>query len=389
MININSRLEKAKMVAHTAVVTGVGSPDEFTGALTLLKEFDAFRAHSTLEAGLVDDWLSCVCQESPERPLNEAARVQEDALMAAVRLWEVSTLPEAEERVGGFARISKEMASVAEGGVLRSYDTRISSNTNRIEVPKAENSDIDVSGGINDERTLIGDTDPRAVGMVGGGMPPKSLVSDMLQQEGSAIENTSREEVEGMKDDRPPERSSDRVGMDATPIDSEVPSANPAEPVEIQSEEESTAQVGEVLDATVVSEAVARTLYERTTSRQQKEEHADVLNGSPAQDVPANIPSGQASIAVVVDEGESFVDAEAEVEDDVSEASKVGLKILDVTALLVEKVLFVGLPTVVSGGALIWERLDNAANGAKGREGWTLLKRLKNDWSRDEKMVPE
>lgn len=388
MINIITRLENAKKAADTAVATGVGTPDEVAGALTLLQEFDAFRAHSLFEEGLVNDWLSCVCQESPERALNEAARVHEDALMAAVRLWEASTLPEAEKRAGAFARISQEMASVTEEEVSRSYSERISGHTNEAGGPETAES-LEVSGKLNDERSLTGDTDPRAVDMAGGGMPSKSSVSEMLQQESTAIEDPSRKGLAGVKGNRLRERPSDGMGVDTTPVDPKVSSADPAEPVETKLVEEFTAQVDAVLDATVVSEAVARTLYERTTSRQPEEERTDVLNGSPAQDVPTSTPSEQASIAVVVDESASFVDAEAEVEDDVSEASKVGLKILDVTALLVEKVLFVGLPTVISGGALMWERLDNAVNGARGREGWTLLKRLKKDWSRDEEMAPE
>ncbi|CAM9151008.1 unnamed protein product [Discosporangium mesarthrocarpum] len=83
-------------------------------------------------------------------------------------------------------------------------------------------------------------------------------------------------------------------------------------------------------------------------------------------------------VQVVTDEDEGVVDATATVEDE-DEQNKVALKVLDVLALLVEKVLFTGVPALVLGGALAWERVDNAVNGARGRKGWRLLKCIKRD----------
>lgn len=119
-----------------------------------------------------------------------------------------------------------------------------------------------------------------------------------------------------------------------------------------------------MLDATVVSDILEAPL--------------DVTGG-----VGASSGGGLSESAVIaveiVDEVPSFVDTEAEVEDDLSDPKRVALKFFDVLALLIEKILFHGLPTIVSGGTLVWERLDNAVNGAKGRRGWRLLQRLKEE----------
>lgn len=375
MVNMTSRFQEAKTVVDTAVATGEHNGEGIVRAVGLLQEFDANRACRISAAGVVDDWLITVRQESPERALDDAGRVHEDALLAAARLWEVSVSAfrvrgkhaSAVDRIANeIDRVAKpSVAAASEEAVIVETEEVVPSNTGRLGEPEIAGVKNNVLGGIEGASTLISDT--------GGEV--------MLKLESITADDASREDVVEVEREQAREIWVDEVVVDNSSTASGASFVDPVIPAEIQELEEPMAQVEVVRDAFVVSESVARTLYERTASRQLEGEHAEIITSSPTKDISASSSSARGSIALVIDENQSFVDTEAEVEDDISDPTRVGIKVLDVIALLVEKVLFVGLPTALSSGALVWERLDNVVNGAKGRKGWRLLKRFKKDWS--------
>lgn len=390
MINIKSRFQEAKTVADTAVARGGGNRNGVFRALKLLEEFDANRARSTSEAVFVNEWLSTVRRESSERALDDAGRVHEDAMVAAARLWEVSVsaLPGPGEHASAVNRIANEVASVAEAVVAVSAsvgetEAVVSIKASRMGGPDMAGFNSSGLSGVEDAANLIRNTGEK-VELAEVDMMPYPASAGIPEQESATADNTPLEDAVGMKEERAQKAWSEEVVLENESTVAEAPFVETAMPVDIEAFEEFTAQVEAALDATVVSDVVASMLHERTTSRPLEREYAEVITGSPPQDVLTTSTSGEKSITIVVDESQSFVDTEAEVEDDISDPSRVGIKVLDVTALLIEKILFVGLPTVLSGGALVWERVDNVVNGAKGRRGWKLLKRFKKDWSGDE-----
>lgn len=373
---------------------GLGVPElEFSSnSLELLQSFDAEVIACQQEAKKVGGPLAVVWRESAERARDEAGHAHEHALVAACRLWEASAVDGIDQRactVDGIrlALTKVEEEEVSPSSVLRAEGDKsmtVPSEVGRRRVSKAVGAKVWTERDKNVRLRMVKDEAARDtesidqqadVAQVGegtrvayvasndGGVQVEDLVSDVEATPGTAPPDITRVTAETAM--------YQNVTSGATTVDAEV---NPDFGQSSTSVDAVDAKI--VRDTTVMRSSVAPSLNARGTR------HIGG-GGSSRNDLPSEMPEIMAadtsSIEVVVDESSSYVDVEAEVEDDVSDPARVGLKFLDVSALLIEKVIFVGLPTLVSGGSLVWERVDNAINGAKGRKGWKLLTRLKKD----------
>lgn len=364
---------------------GIAELDFVNETLELLQSFDVERAGRRQDAEAVEEWLDVVWGESAERARGDAENVHEQALVAACRWWEASSRPDVNQQVTTVDRIKLEVARLEELEVKVLLPT----------VPEAEVAQIDAG--------VVGSKDGQvSVAEVARTRPLREVAKTeqvrVKTDKQARIAQSSTQQTRGAQAKvgatKPTVTHGERVeadmGESAANVDGNArlgeSTADPQVAPEIAPGKANTPTETsfdltdvdeEALDATVVSESVARSLDERNFKQTgaARERLPDSLVDEPAGVATA----GSSSIEVVVGENEAFVDIEADVEDDVSDVTRVGLKVLDVSALLLEKVLFVALPTVFAGGSLVWERIDNAVNGAQGRKGWRLLKRLKKD----------
>lgn len=298
------------------------TPEFVGGAIEVLYLLDDERTHQR-QSDAINEQIGIVRLQSAERAKVDAAYAHEEAFLAACRLWEAS-------------------ATIAYGEQPRTIEWI------RMDLAKLEEAEIEVpSAPVKEEEKLDLWRESNA---------RVSLATE--KQETDARGKAHRQESWFLEEQDKADPSGG-VGHHDPPLDS--PS------VDTKVSRDRKGFDCPVHDATVVSDTV------------------EALPGKENRGLEASIGgrSDESMITVIgselVNDLPSFIDAEAEVEDDLLDPAKLGLKFLDVLALLLEKVIFDGLPVIASGGALVWDRIDNAINGAKGQSGWRLLRRLKKD----------
>lgn len=382
-MTISSRLREAREVGDLADSIGMAELDFVDDCLELLQSCDVERKGRRQDAEAVEEWLDVVRGDSAERARGETINVHEQALVAAWRLWEASSQPEFNGQVTAVDRIKLEVARLEQpeievpppavpevaqinAGVRGSEDRQVGvAEVARAgplrEVPETEQVWVET----NKQAPVADSTAQQARGAqtkVGATKPTAKRGARLEADTGKPAAYVDGSAQFGESTTNP------QVTMEISPEKVNTPTESSFDFIDANED---------ALDATVVSESVARSLDKRNIRQTgaASEGLPDSSVGKPAGVAEAD----SSSIEVVVGEEQTFVDIEADVEDDVSDTTRIGLKVLDVSALLIEKVLFIGLPTVLAGGAVVWERVDNALNGAKGRKGWRLLKRLKKD----------
>lgn len=340
-----------------------------TTTIGLLQAFEDEVASRQQEAKTVGRLLAVVREESEERARGEAGRAHEHALMAACRLWEASAVEGMDQRASRSNSLRLELTRVEEEGKSGPSFAGAEGDSSTGVAPEAgrKAGRNGLSKAAAEERSSERAQTER-LRMVQGEAVREAESSNQQASVAPAGEGLGGASIPAVDGGAQVEGSV--TDVKATP---RTASSDPA-PVTVgenmgKSVDEVKRDIGQpsridAIDATLVSDA--------TVVRSS----APSLNG---YEESRRTASDTSSIEVVVGEPASYVDVDVEVEDDVSDPTRVGLKFLDVSALLIEKILFVGLPTLVSGGSLVWERVDNAINGAKGRKGWKLLNRLKKD----------
>lgn len=409
LAQISSRVGEARAIMDTAA-GGRGPEVAYVAeALEVLQEFDEERARGSRAVEPVNVWLGVVCRESSERALNGPGNVHEDAFSAAARLWEASSLLGAKEGVTSLERLTREVFKMEQRpealnfardvfDVIKTDDAGRSNvgakedphfsdlnqiaRTDQSEIAVSEEeSEVAVASGaipnMADDASITVITEGENIGMTTG-VEPDPIRTKIPGQARVTTNSVSKPSVTNSDD------SVWELGKSGARVDFVVLGDGPSgvkapSYVEVQ-QLRGAHPSSEALDVTVVSESFATLLLEQTTSLTKERTRFDSVASVSSRDGSISSGSGETSIEIVAAGRHSYVDVEAEVEDDTSDVSKAALKILDVIALLVEKILFVGLPTILSGGALVWERVDNAFNGAKGPNGWRLLKGFKRDW---------
>lgn len=426
IVSIKSRLKKVRKSVNFAYGPRGLALDVVSRSLELLRSFDEERIRRQLEAGKAKDRLDVVRQDSAERGQADAGKVHEEALVAACRLWEASAVEGISKRVGIVDRIKVEVARVEKADVSTlseqerrdALDLSVDVEYRKTSVAKFTETE-QWSKDVKTERVRVqggrqggipGGKQEGIPGSKQGGIPggkqggrPGGKQGGMpgSKQGGMPGESDQQVNIEqrlGVSVSKAATDIQVQSGVEATPVvappkvttvsaTSVVTSYFAMDDVDATGEiafdsgsrgAKDAVDASIVCDATVVSDLVARpvnNLKTRNMSTERVEKSGNSLSTK-----TAGVASDESSIEVVLDQTQPFVDIEAEVEDDLSDPTRVGLKVLDVIALLIEKVFFIGLPALVSGGSLVWERVDNAINGAKGRGGWELHKGLKKDY---------
>lgn len=375
-MSMRSRLREALHVGDIVDDIAAADIDFISGNLELLQLLDDERSSRRQEAEAVKQGLDVVWRESAERASDDAGNVHEDALVAACRLWHASAAEGINEQASAIDDIKMKLTNVKESNVdvptvpeTKGLDSTAVSGKNGgmgvVEVAEAEHVRVEK----DEPRTVETGSQQARVAQVGGAVSTAST-NDDTQVESSQVGGDVATVI--APPDLPPVTAAPQVNAEVV---ADKMAGNAKDPFVFSTADNDAVDATVVSDATLVSDSVARSLDGRRIRKTGTAREEDP-NGA----LPKESPSiSESSIEVVVDDTQPFVDTEVEVEDDVSDPTKVGLKVLDVFALLIEKVLFVGLPAVVSGGALVWERVDNAINGANGRKGWVLLNTLKKD----------
>ncbi|CAM9440548.1 unnamed protein product [Hapterophycus canaliculatus] len=356
---------------------------EFSSELEdILWAFDDEVVACQEEAKMVGRPLAVVRQESPERARNEAGNAHEYAFLVACRLWDASAV----EGVGKPAQESE--------GIDRDFNTVQNLQVTTTPVFETEVvKSLGVANDVGEENlamvsgaelsTRTAKTEQSRATEDGAARDTESSVQQARVtqvDEATSIAyapNTCRAPAGVPGEETIAMLATSGTGTDFTRApDGTIVDAEETVGYNQSSSSAEVVHVTVVYDATTVVRSVAASGSGQSVRevRGKKRSREGLL-----PEEPRRTGSDASNIEVVVDRSSSYVDVEAEVEEDVSEPTRIGLKFLDVSALLIEKLLFVGLPTLVSGGSLVWERVDNARNGAKGRKGWKLLKRLKKD----------
>ncbi|CAN0139148.1 unnamed protein product [Scytosiphon promiscuus] len=354
----------------------------------VLKAFDDEVGGCHKEAKSVGKALAVVWQESPERARNEAENAHEDALLAACRLWDASAVEDVgkrEKAIDGVRRDSNdsndvqalqvptpvpENERVKSGGATSEVAQRDLAVVSGIEV-LVERAESDQSRATEDGvayDTASNVQQARATQMDGGRSATSARGTSRASPDSVAEETNAMFVTPGTGKDIARARGA-TVVADAMTVNDET-----------TTEYDQSPSSRELVDATVVYDVTSMSAVAALGGEQSVRKLGGTKRfrgGFPPEE--PTMGSDVSSNDIVLDRASSYVDIEVEVEDDVSEPTRIGLKVLDVSALLIEKALFVGLPTLVSGGSLVWDRVDNALNGAKGRKGWKLLKRLKKN----------
>ena len=331
-------------------------------AIATLCSFDVEKMGPHREKNAVEEQVDVVRRDSAERATGDASRAHEEAFIAACRLWDASARSYGEQP-STIESIRMELAKLEQNEVLVS-------EMEELEPWRNSNAQVGTATTAPD-----------------GSFPG---IPSIKEQESKAREESWTQGKTGREAESARARHNSRFGGSSPPgaITPEPTRPNGA-PIVAESglPTRSTSQEIKRFDLSVEVGAVDATVLTVPTVRD-----ATVVSGifDRSDEDPLGVEAssagrvdGSAVIATyelaseIVSETPSFVDTEAEVEDDLSDPIRLGLKFLDVLALLLEKVIFNGLPTIVSGGSLVWERVDNALNGAKGRRGWRLLRRIK------------
>lgn len=356
--------------------------DSSYGSQELQLSFDGEKNACHRNRRAVGELLGVVWRESADRDKDDASKLFEGALAAAFRLWEACEAEGTSEPANVIESITQELTAVENvvastaptpnaRGALFTAKPRDKERRGVTEVAEAEREALGAETEfarieMNEQASTTENSDQR---------------ERTAQMDGGITTSTTSIDGDEQVQDSPIGAAPTMSQPDIAPV-TVAPEAT-VEDKKVGVDREKVSKVSKinvgavdaniVSDATVVRGSVARSLNTRNMRRASEEERPR-SGSSPS----GTSTSHESSIEVVVDDTSSFVDIEAEVED-ISDQTKVGLKVLDVFALLLEKVLFVGLPMVLSGGALVWERVDNAMNGAEGRKGWKLLSKLKPD----------
>ena len=338
-----------------------------TTALELLQAFEDEVLSRQQEAKTMGKPLAVVWGESEERARDDAGRAHEHALVAACRLWEASAVEGMDQRVRRIDNLLSELTRVKEEGQSRT---------------PSKGAEVDKSAGVAPEADRNESSQAAATVSFSGETTGRLRVVQDEAERGTESSN-QRASVAPPPVGEGAGRASTLAVDSGTHVEGSVPGVNAtrrmasSDPIPITAggkmAESWVLEINPIADQPSGSDdAIDATLVNVAT----------VVNSAPSPNGDGEskrTASDTSMIEVVVGETASYVDVEVEVEDDVLDPTRVGLKFLDVSALLIEKVIFVGLPTLVSGGSLVWERVDNAVNGAKGRKGWKLLGGLKKD----------
>ncbi|CAM9994999.1 unnamed protein product [Ectocarpus sp. 6 AP-2014] len=344
----------------------------------LLQSFDGEVVAGHEEAEAVGERLDVVWRESAERARDEAGRAHEYALVAACRLWKAAAVEGTGKRASTSDSVRLELTKIQEVQYSTTSTMGVPSKVGREEFARATGAEV--RAGEGDRERLRAVEDEAARDTEGGDQQASVAPVERGVTAAPAPSFPGRSQADHDIKLTPPMTAS----PDITPVAGESTTVQTTE-AEMVVDLDQYVKSAEVVDAVVVDEAPVRggsaaTSRDENSSRRSRDGGLSRKGSLSAE--RTTMASEESSIELVVDESSSFVDVEAEMEDDVSDPARVGLKFLDVFALLIEKVLFVGLPTLVSGGSLVWQRVDNAVNGAKGRKGWKLLDRLKKDSAR-------
>lgn len=372
LVGLRTKLSRLQDLGDVAGMQRLVDLDSSYGSQELQLSFDSENNARHRDGRAVGGMLGVVWRESAERDKDDATKTYEVALAAACRLWEACAVESTSEPASVIESNTQELTAVE--NIVAS--TAMPSENERVgaaEVVAAEQLTLDAQKeyartDIDEQASTTENSDQRErIAQTDGGITTSttSIDNDVQVQDSSigAAPTITQPEITPVNAAPEPSAGVGHVGVDRETLS------------EVSKISSGAVDANVVSDATVVRGSVARSLNKRNM-RQASEEERPCSGSSPAE--TSRVSFKESSIEVVVDDTSSFVDTEAEVED-ISDQTKVGLKVLDVFALLLEKVLFVGLPMVVSGGALVWERVDNAMNGAEGRKGWKLLSKLKHD----------
>ena len=383
LVGLRTKLRRLQDLGDVAEMQRLVERDSSYGSQELQLLFDGEKIAHQQDRRAVGEMLGVVWRESAERDEDVATKTYEDDLAAACRLWEACAVEGTSEPASLTESSTEELSAVesivtstAPAPKAGAFSTTKSREKERMHVTEVAQAEREALGAetefarieMNEQATTTENSDQREriAQTVGGTTTSTTSNEGDVQVQHSpmgAAPTMTQPEIIPVVIAPEPTGEVGKVGVDRQKL-SDVSKTNVG-----------AVDTNFVSDATVVRGSIARSLNKRNI-RQANEEERPRSDSSPAE--TSRMPSQESSIEVVVDDTSSFVDTDAEVED-ISDQTKVGLKVLDVFALLLEKVLFVGLPMVVSGGALVWERVDNAMNGAKGRRGWKLLSKLKND----------
>ncbi|CBJ25588.1 expressed unknown protein [Ectocarpus siliculosus] len=344
----------------------------------LLQSFDGEVVAGHEEAKAVGGRLDVVWRESAERARDEAGHAHEYALVAACRLWKAAAVEGTGKRASTSDSVRLELTRIQEIQDSTTSTMGVPSKVGRKEFARATGAEV--RAGEGDRERLRAVEDEAARDMEGGDQQASVAPVERGVTAAPTPSFPGRSQADHDIKLTPPMTAS----PDITPVAGESTTVQTTE-ADMVVDLDQSVKSAEVVDAVVVDEAPVRggsaaTSRDENSSRRSRDGGLSRKGSLSAE--RTTMASEESSIELVVDESSSFVDVEAEMEDDVSDPARVGLKFLDVFALLIEKVLFVGLPTLVSGGSLVWQRVDNAVNGAKGRKGWKLLDRLKKDSAR-------
>lgn len=374
-----TKLEEAQ---GTAENLGEVDLDYVAGTLELVQAFDDARVRSQQEEDEVDKRVNIIWQESSERGRHVAEEAHEEALAAACRLWEASTAERNSKRGSSIDSIKADLDKIdaPELGVSPPFVSEMPL-TKSSTTGESEKERVDVAEAIKTKRLqqqvqLETDTPTRtrktkdqrkgsSEQQVGNVVPAVTVAGEVLAESSPFVASPTFTRATTAT-----ELPSDTAKGEAN--------ARAGDSLDFSESEVDVVDAIVFSDAVVVSDLTERPLEDETSRMQTRNQIGEASNRWVPDETASQAPY-EFSVEVVVDAAPAYVDTEFEVEDDISDPTRVGLKFLDVSALLIEKVLFVGIPTVVSGGALVWERVDNAVNGGQGRKGWRLLKRLKQD----------
>lgn len=381
--NIRSRLLEARDRSDNPDDLQAGKHELSSEVSEILQAFDDAVIAFQVEAKMVGRPLAVVQQESPERARIEAENAHEDAFLVACRLWDASAVEGVRNRPKPIDDTGRDLNTMQD-----------------LEVPPTPVLDIERGKSIGaasevGQKNVATVSAGELITRQAGTEQPRAIENGAARDAESGVQQARVTQVDGgtsdssapSTDSAPPDaQAEETLTMPTTSGTATDIARNPVaktENAEKTIDVDHSSSSPEVVDVSVVCDATVMSSVATSRSGQSVREGGGMerSRAGPLPEEAMETESRGSSIEVVVDKSSSYVDVEVEVEDDVSEPTRIGLKFLDVSALLIEKVLFVGLPTLVSGGSLVWERVDNALNGAKGRKGWKLLRRLKKDSS--------
>ena len=385
LVVLRTKLRRLQDFSNVAGMQRLVERDSSYGSQELQLSFDGEKNACHRDRKSVGELLGVVWRKAAERDKDDAMKTYEDALAAACRLWEACAVESTGDPANVIENSTAQELTLVENiaastaptpGSGGAFSMAKATEKERIGVTEVAEAEQEALGAeteyarieMNEQASTIETSDQRErEAQTNGGITTSTTsIDDDVQVEDfpvGAARTITQPEITPVVAAPEPTAGVGKVDDDGEKLSDVLQSNVGAVDADI------------VSDATVIRGPITKSLKNRNM-RQSSEEERPRSGSSPSE--TSTVPSGESSIEVVVDDTSSFVDTEAEVED-ISDQTKVGLKVLDVFALLLEKILFVGLPMVVSGGALVWERVDNAMYGAEGRKGWKLLSKLKHD----------